>query len=333
MAEQVPQGRDAERLAIMQLSKITQRGGAAVARRRGSTMGSRVTTSKTKEAVYPLFLELSKSCASIDTFWQRFFETMSNGRFPKGVVIRGDCLIHRSRKKTTVFELNAEARSNWQNVADFFRTTCDIRSERDWALRKGNGEVVVLLTTAQINKRVKKEHVNAIPEFTLALKARYGLSPAEMSEADVLLRFYSSSNLFRPGDVIYGANGAIKEIKTLVFDANTRRFSVTAEAKAPRYSMKESYQDPITYLSGNPFTKSVERKIGFDTEIRKQLEQLYAPQIAAREKMAAIAAMPPSSAAAAAIKEEDVLMLLDDDEETPAREEKRHHRQSDEDSS
>jgi hypothetical protein len=249
-------------------------------------MGSRVATSRTKEALFPMFLQLARDCAEVDCFWQRFFNTMATGRFPKGVNLREDCLVHRSRKKTSTFELTAEARSDWDKVAEFFRTTCDIRSERDWLLRRASGEVVVQLTTAQINKRVKKEHANAIPEYTIVLKTRYALTPAEMSDVDVLLRYYSSSNLFRPGDVVYGTSGIIRDIKTLYFDEETRRFTITAEAKAPRYSIKESYQDAISYLSCPPFTKTAEKKGGFDEEIGKQLRQLYAPQIAAREKAA-----------------------------------------------
>lgn len=287
MASTVPQGRDAENAAVLQPSRIAMRGGlAAVAasRRRGATMGSRVATGRIKEAVFPMFLDLAKMCADVDTFWCRFFETMSTGRFPKGIILRDDCLVHRTRKTTVTFELSEEARSDWQNVADFFRINCDIRSERDWELRRIKEEVVVQLTTAEINKRIKKEHANAIPEFALILKKRYSLTPAEMSEVDVLLRYYSSSNLFRPGDVVYGSSGAIREIKTLVFDEDTRRFTVSAEARPPRYATKESYQEPLLYLMGAPFTKPIERSGGFDGEIKKQLRLLYAPQIAAREK-------------------------------------------------
>ncbi len=288
----------------------------AAARRRGTTMGSRVVASRNKEPVYPMFLELAKSCAPVDTFWQRFFSTMASGRFPKGVIMRDDCLVHRSRKKTTTFELSAEARSDWQNVAEFFRTTCDIRSERDWELRRASGEVIVQLTTAQINKRVKKEHANAIPEFSLSLKSKYGLTPAEMSDVDVLLRYYSSTNLFREGDVVWGPTGNIREIKTLEFDEETRRFTITAEAKAPRYASKETYQHPVLYLAGAPFTKCVERKGGFDDELRKHLRQFYAPQIAAREKVAM--AGPKVSFA---IEDDDASVVEED------------HRQSDDDSS
>lgn len=358
-----PVGRDAELASQLRPTRTALRGGAAAvaaSRRRGATMGSRVATSRSKEAVYPMFLELARACEDIDAYWQRFFDTMATGRFPKGVILRDDCLVHRSRKKTSTFELTPEARSDWQNVAEFFRTTCDIRSDRDWAQRRASGEAVVQLTTAQINKRVKKEHANAIPEFTLTLKTRYSLSPAEMSEIDVLLRYYSTSNLFRPGDVVYGTSGAIREIKTLLFDEATRRFTISAEAKAPRYAMKESYQDAVSYLTGSPFTKPVERKIGFDDEIRKQLRQLYAPQVAAREKAAVAAAQEAEArlalalggeeeglkpirksrqtaaakkaaalAAVPVIAEEDV--ITEDDDVEPI-EESRHRRHSDDDS-
>lgn len=281
-----PTGRDAEVAAVFRPSLVAQRGGAAsiaalaASRRRGTTMGSRVVTSRIKEPVYPMFLVLSREAAKVDPFWEGFFNTMSMGRFPKGVIMRDDCLVYRARKKTTTFQLNEEARTNWECIAEFFRTTCDIRSQRDWQLRRESGEAVVELTTAQINKRVKKQHANAIPEFTLLLKERHSLSPAEMSEVDVLLRYYSTSNLFRPGDVVYNSTGAIREIKTLIFNEETRQFSFSAEAKAPRYATKETYQDPISYLLGNPFTKPVERKNGFDDDIRKQLRQLYTRSVA-----------------------------------------------------
>ncbi len=337
----VPSGRDAEAAAVLQPSRVALRGGIAAdaASRRRGTMGSRVAAGKTREAIYPMFLDLARQ-ASADSFWQGFFMNMAMGKFPKGVILRDDCLVHRSRKKTTTFELSQEARSDWQTVADFFRTTCDILSGADWLQRQPSPEVVVQLTTAQINKRIKKEHANAIPEFTLALKARHNLSPAEMNEVDVLLRYYSSSNLFRPGDVLYGPSGAIREIKTLAFDQVTRRFAITAEAKAPRYTMHETYQDLISYLTAPPFTKPVERKIGFDDEIRKHLRLLYAPQVAAREKAAAAAlekALPIKSLAARKIVVEPVAedVVTEDDEVEPMIGDEHSHRrhQSDDDSS
>ncbi len=350
MSAPVPPSQRSE--ADLRPSRIALRGGAvavAASRRRGTTMGSRVSTSRTREAVYPMFLELAKACSTVDTFWQGFFDTMAMGRFPKGVVLRDDCLVHHSRKKTKTFELSQEVRSDWQNVAEFFRNECDIRSKRDWELRRASGEVDIQLTTAQINKRMKKDHANAIPEFTLTLRNRYELSPAEMSEVDVLLRYYSTSNLFRPGDVVYMSSGAIREIKTLVFDEITRRFTITAEAKAPRYAMKETYQDPVAYLTGAPFTKSIERKTGFHSDIRKQLEQMYAVQVAARKKLeeAVISPIPVpaitakkgrGSAAAAAKKQqlevvsianEEAAIITDDDEI----ESTHHHHRSDDDSS
>lgn len=352
-----PVGREAEQATVFRPSMVAQRGGAAAvaaltaARRRGATMGSRVATGRVKEAVYPMFLELAKEAGKVDAHWKGFFETMAIGRFPKGVILRDDCLVHRARKKTSTFQLSAEARKDWQMVADFFRTVCDIRSNLDWQLRSEAGEVVVQLTTAQINKRVKKQHANAIPEFTLALKKRYVLSPAEMSEVDVMLRYYSTSNLFRPGDVVYNASGAIREIKTLSFDEATRRFTITAEAKAPRYATKESYQDPVAYLSEPPFTKPVQRKIGLDDDIRKQLRQLYSTIVEAREAAArqgepkpkpkrsgkkTIPLMPavvvptvPQPPDTTAIPDE---IVTDDDDDAPMMEVKRHRVRSDDDS-
>jgi hypothetical protein len=249
--------------------------------------------------------------------------------------------VHRTRKKTSTYQLTAESRADWQEVAEFFRTVCDIRSERDWELRRDSGEVVVNLTTAQINKRIKKEHANAIPEFTLTLRTKYELSPAEMSEVDVLLRYYSTTNLFRPGDVILNDNGSIREITTLVFNRRTRQFTISAEADAPRCSMKETYQDIMTYLSGITASKTTERKMSFDDEFRKQQTQLYASQIAAREKAALAlteAAKVPkprrkkvmSSAPIVAAIDEQV--VTDDDVDIEPVEEPRRRHRSDDDS-
>ena len=283
---EAPVGRDAEAGAAFKPSLAAKRAAMMASRRRGSTMGSRTTTSRLKEAEYPMFLELAKQCASIDDYWKCFFVTMAAGRFPKGVILRDDCLVYRTAKKTTTFELTPEARSNWQTVANFFRTTCSIRSENDWTIRKQSGEAVVQLTTAMINKRIKKANANAIPEYALTLKEQYSLSLLEMSEVERLLSYFGNANLFRQGDVLYGKNGAIREIKTLLFDPETRRFKMTAEAKAPRYATKESYQGATDYLSRAPFTKPVERAAAFDATIKKQLLSMYAPIVSARAKAA-----------------------------------------------
>lgn len=325
--------REVEDAAVLRPTRTALRGGATVARRRGTVMGSRVTTSKSKEAIYPMFLELSRSCAEIDTFWQRFFATMATGKFPKGVTLRDDCLIHSTRKTRSTFQLTPENRANWQTVADFFRNTCDIHSKRDWEIRRASGEAVVQLTTAQINKRIKKDHANAIPEYTLVLKARYGLTPSEMNEVDVLLRYYSSSNLFRQGDVVRAPSGAIRDIKTLIFDPTTRRFSITAEAKAPRYSTKEIYQHPVEYLTAPPFTRPVERRVDFDTELRKSLEKIYSEQVAARNRVIipakSIKKKPSQPTPSIA---EDPIISEDDIDIEPV-EETHHRHRSDDDSS
>lgn len=325
--------RKVEEEAELKPTKTALRGGATVARRRGTTMGSRVTTSKSKEAIYPMFLTLSQACAGIDTFWQRFFATMATGKFPKGVTLRDDCLVHSTRKTRSIFHLTPENRENWQDVADFFRTKCDIHSKRDWEIRRASGEAVVQLTTAQINKQIKKEHANAIPEYTLVLKARYGLSPSEMSEVDVLLRYYSSSNLFRPGDIVRGLGGAIRDIKTLHFDPVTRRFTITEEAKAPRYSTKETYQHIVDYLRAPPFTKAAERKISFDDELRKSLQKIYSDQVAARNKLllAAKSMKKKGTQPAPSVTEETV--VSEDDVDIEPVEESHHRHRSDDDSS
>lgn len=269
-----PVGRDAEKAAVMKPSFAA----TMPPRRRGTSMGSRMAVSKNKEPVYPQFVQIARSCQSIDTFWSHFFESMATGRLPRSVTMRDDSLIYRSRKTVTALQLTEEVCSDWQNIADFFRKNCNILSSRDWELRAQQQEeanIVVELTTAQINKRTKKARTNAIPEFVLALKAKHSLTHAEMAIVESLLRHYITSNMFAPGDVVYTANNAIREVKTLVFNEATRTFSVTREAKATKTSAKEPYQDVISYLSSPPFTKVSEKGMDIDKMIKKQLELLY----------------------------------------------------------
>lgn len=287
-----PTGREAEDATVLKPSIIAQRGGAAAvaaSRRRGglqsngaTTMRSRTTPSRYREPIYPMFLALAKQCTGVDDYWQSFFTSMANGRLPQGVTMQEESLVFKTRKKRSVFHLSEEARGNWELVADFFRNTCGRYSEQDWQNMKQDSVSANFfeeedLSLGERNKRLKKRLANAIPEFAMILKKRHKLTTAEMSDVDAQLKYYSSNNLFRPGDIVYveGSNTVIKEIKTLVFDPQTRRFKITDEAKGTRYSMKESYQDLISYLKGAPFTKPVERKTSFDDELIKKLKQIY----------------------------------------------------------
>lgn len=254
--------------------------------RRITVMGSRVAiptggrSGKTKEPMYPIFSAVAEQCKTVDNFWSRFFFSMSYGRFPKGVTLRDDYLCTRSKKQSVTLSLNKANLENWETVADFFRNACGIHSDRDWSLKKDVGKVIVELTTTQISQRLRRSCITTVPEFVIGLASKYSLIPSEICDTENLVKYYILMKLYRSGDVVYGPNGAIVEIKTLRFNPETRQFNFTHPLKEPRCAGRESYPDVVEFFSMDPSAKIYEKSTGFDEEILKQLKALYGRHIA-----------------------------------------------------
>lgn len=256
-----------------------------VPRRRPISMAARVRVStnpsRQKEPIYPIFLKLSLLAAKEDSFWKSFFETMAAGRLLRTIVIRENCICFKGRRKSAILELTPDILDDWNTVADFFRTNCDTLSKRDCELRKERGEAIVKLTSAQLAQKSKRDYLNAIPDFVLKMKKLHKLSASEMGDLEsLLITSYNSAKQRARGDIEYGSNGVIKNIKTLMFDEENHRFFLTQhmaggkDVGAANIS-KEIYVDTVEYLTAPPLTKISEKKTGLDDEIRKYLEGLY----------------------------------------------------------
>jgi hypothetical protein len=268
---EVPVGRDKEKAAAMRPSTKDSRS----TRIHNTTMGSRANGKRVKIPLLPVFTKLSESCSEQDPFWKDFFSAMSYGRFYKDVMLRGDYLIYKDDK----IKLTKKNTENWETIADFFRENCNIHSGLDIQKMKSVGKPEVELTSAEIRKRSKKNRETAIPEYVRSLRETYQLTPLEMNDVLTLLKCHSAKGLFGNEDIVYNENGAIKEILTLVFDKETRRFDIIQHSVGGKShsSAKEFYMDTIVYLTQSPFTKIVENNKGmkFDKEMLKQLGQMY----------------------------------------------------------
>lgn len=223
---------------------------------------------------YLIFEKFAKKCESADSYWSCFFRSLVNGKFPEGVSIKDDFLIYRGRRKTAKM-LKLPDPENWQSVADFFRQNCEIMSSKDWEGEKDKEQnIIVSLTTAQINMKKRKERISTIPAYVLELCKKYDLSSEEMLDVETLIRYHFNTRTFRDGDVIYTASGNIKDITALVFDPETRIFTVTREVRASREA-RENYIDTEDYLFGRASIKRLEKRLSFDDEMKKYLRGVY----------------------------------------------------------
>lgn len=222
---------------------------------------------------YPIFERFAKQCESKDSYWSHFFRSLINGKFPTGVIIKENILTYRSRRKETKM-LELPKPENWEVLADFFRQNCEIMSSKDWGGEKDKENVIVSLTTAQINMKKRKERISTIPAYVLEVSKKYDLSSKEMLDVETLVRYHFNARTFRDGDVIHASNGNIKDINVLDFDTKERVFTVTREPRASREA-REHYIDTMDYLFGKASIKKLEKRLSFDDEIKKYLRAVY----------------------------------------------------------
>lgn len=233
--------------------------------------GVRHRNSKTS-GDYPIFGKFSKEAESEDMYWAHYFAGLVNGKFPKGVSVRENFLIYRNKKKTQQIEIPVP--QDWKIVAEFFRTNCEQLSTKDWDERKDKEKEIVSLTTSQLNVKKRKERVSTIPVYVLEMSKKYELTRPEMLDLESLVRYHFNSRTFRDGDVTYGPSGNIKDISVVIFDPESRLFTVSREPRAAREA-RENYIPTFDYLFGLKTIKKNEKRLSFDDEMRKYLKLVY----------------------------------------------------------
>lgn len=198
-----------------------------------------------KEIVNPIFEEYCK-CTD-DPFWKEKFTNASYNKFPKNFFFSEGKLSFKKGPKILQQELTSSVFQNAENCMEFFRFHGRLFSSMDQNNSTKNHMSSNLdrefLTWDKYNRKTQSV---LLSYFTWEEKDRKMLTREEhkcfrkLIEIGILNRNIDKSNITMVGN-------RITEIKGLIWDENTRNFSLEEKIKAPasRSSKKKDNNDNI----------------------------------------------------------------------------------------
>lgn len=187
--------------------------------------------------IYPLFEECKGY--TLDPYWQEQFSNFAANRFPQGV--RYDQgrknLVLKINGKTEIVALPENNPSEtFQIIMNVLKSRLNLRSTRDLKIQrqemeenleeqKANAQEHMMCEWRKIKPKNLKDQF--IMDYIAVLQQRHSLTPAEVRHLTSVVQIGFQFHSLSSSDVEY-TNGAIKNIKNLVFCPKTRKFSTPA---------------------------------------------------------------------------------------------------------
>lgn len=233
---------------------------------------------------HPIFNECSEYCNSLykDNYWKTIFSQAAYGKYPRGYMFKDGILTFRRGTKTQKIELASNPLEVTNQCIEFFKRTTGMKSDDDQIEEKMLYDKNTLDDESQINltwkeiktkKKVKKILVSL---FISKLNKKYQLTQDEKKQVTTLINMGIIMGYFS-NEAIIMESGEIKDIEGLIFDEQSRIFSlannkpiIKSSNRNKKIISSEEYLDS-NYKSDN----NVVSYVDFMDLWRKIIDSLY----------------------------------------------------------
>lgn len=186
-----------------------------------------------------------------DAYWKDLLHACSNNKFPKG--LRYDELKNklyvRADSKTDVITLPSDSHEVFTLMMSLFTTKLGLISPSDTIhMRENMVEMLQMDSLDDVEwKAISKSKLMKellVSAYVEKLASAYELSPKECKTLFSLVNLGFQFKKICAEDVTF-ANGQIEDIKGLMYDEQTRVFTVTGDCKVSSKASKTSKTDPF----------------------------------------------------------------------------------------
>ncbi len=215
-------------------------------------MGLYKSNKKTKNVLYPIFLECSELCT--DDSWKQLYIDFSNGKCQRNIYIANNCINSSSKNKALYFSYSFSNKKAEDIVVELheiyskFTSFCSVKDlkkkKSDMEVLKKKDQEFIYPTWKSIKKKQIK--IQLIEAYAIRMKKKYSLTTAKtISLVTLITNGLFIFNSQCSDDVIYD-NGEIKSIKGIVYENGdfVNKFNIKATKE-----VEEKIADNCLYYS------------------------------------------------------------------------------------
>jgi len=174
---------------------------------------------RTKEIIYPIFLECCKF--TTDKFWYNTFEDLSYGISPYGTYFSHDLLCCNFKKKTFSYNIiGKNSETIFYEIYELLREKVGLMSETERRVKQLDTEgIISRLKSARASwGSIKKKNLKdlTIEIFVSEMKVKYSLSIAQSREIMMFIKLGLVFKSISADDIVY-LDGKIQSINGIEF--------------------------------------------------------------------------------------------------------------------
>jgi len=181
--------------------------------------------------IHPVFLECKNY--TLDPYWKEKFDNFSRNKFPQGIrydSTHQNLILKLDNKKTEIVALPIDDPAyTFQTMMKILQDKLNMRSNRDVTLQKEEMNNFCSQNVYEMDcewKKIKPKNLKdqLIMDYIAKVKEKHNLNDKEVKNLVSIIQIGFQFRSLSQDDVEF-SNGIITDIRNLVFDKKTRKFS------------------------------------------------------------------------------------------------------------